>query len=130
MNRAGWRRAWAACCVAAVALWCSDAIGAVPAASSASPSESATSAPSGEWPTVAHDTQGTRFSPLDQINASNVRELKLAFSFPTGIDKGHEAAPLVIGASAPITIARSMAPRRSQRTACESATALAAHAMA
>jgi PQQ-dependent dehydrogenase (methanol/ethanol family) len=46
---------------------------------------------------VGHDPQGTRFSPLDQINATNVGTLKLAFSFPTGIEKGHEAAPLVIG---------------------------------
>ena len=65
-------------------------------------SASAASAPSGDsapgdWPVAGHDPQGTRFSPLDQINASNVGKLKLAFSFPTGIDKGHEAAPLVIG---------------------------------
>src|SRR6478735_5788714 len=96
VDREGCRRVWAACCVSAVALWCADATGALPAASSASSPASA-SASSGEWPTVAHDPQGTRFSPLDQINASNVRTLKLAFSFPTGIDKGHEAAPLVIG---------------------------------
>jgi PQQ-dependent dehydrogenase (methanol/ethanol family) len=46
---------------------------------------------------AGHDSQGTRFSPLEQINAANVGSLKLSFSFPTGIDKGHEAAPLVIG---------------------------------
>ncbi len=45
----------------------------------------------------AGDPQGTRFSPLEQINARNVGTLKLAFSFATGIDKGHEAAPLVVG---------------------------------
>jgi lanthanide-dependent methanol dehydrogenase len=46
---------------------------------------------------VGHDPQGTRFSPLDEINTGNVRSLKLAFSFRTGVEKGHEAAPLVIG---------------------------------
>jgi len=51
----------------------------------------------GEWPTSAGDPQGTRFSPLDQITARNVGSLKLAFSFATGNDKGHEAAPLIIG---------------------------------
>jgi len=61
------------------------------------PPASTASAPSGDWPFVGHDTQGTRFSPLEQINARNVGTLKLAFSFPTGLDKGHEAAPLVIG---------------------------------
>jgi glucose dehydrogenase len=52
---------------------------------------------SGEWPTSAGDPQGTRFSPLEQINSRNVGSLKLAFSFATGNDKGHEAAPLVVG---------------------------------
>jgi len=51
----------------------------------------------GDWPTSAGDPQGTRFSPLEQINARNVGSLKLAFSFATGNDKGHEAAPLVVG---------------------------------
>ncbi|MGZ5715782.1 MAG: methanol/ethanol family PQQ-dependent dehydrogenase [Caldimonas sp.] len=66
-------------------------------AASPTPPAGAASAAVGEWPVVGHDPQGTRFSPLDQINAGNVGSLKLAFSFPTGIDKGHEAAPLVIG---------------------------------
>jgi PQQ-dependent dehydrogenase (methanol/ethanol family) len=51
----------------------------------------------GDWPVVGHDVQGTRFSPLEQITAANVATLKLAFSFATGIDKGHEAAPIVVG---------------------------------
>ncbi|HEV8209072.1 MAG TPA: methanol/ethanol family PQQ-dependent dehydrogenase [Vicinamibacterales bacterium] len=52
---------------------------------------------SGDWPTSAHDTQGTRFSPLEEINRRNVATLKLAFSFATGVDRGQEAAPLVVG---------------------------------
>jgi PQQ-dependent dehydrogenase (methanol/ethanol family) len=84
--------------MSALALCCVDANAAAPAPSNSASSPAGTSATSsGEWPTVAHDPQGTRFSPLDQIDARNVGTLKLAFSFPTGLDKGHEAAPLVIG---------------------------------
>ena len=84
--------------MSAVALCGLDANAAAAApSSSASSAASTVSAPSGDWPVVGHDTQGTRFSPLDQIDARNVGTLKLAFSFPTGLDKGHEAAPLVIG---------------------------------
>jgi quinoprotein glucose dehydrogenase len=36
-----------------------------------------------EWQTYNHDLRGTRFSPLTQINASNVAQLKLAWSFTT-----------------------------------------------
>ena len=57
----------------------------------------ANDAGSGDWPTSAHDLQGTRYSPLDQVGTRNVGSLKLAFSFATGVDRGQEAAPLVIG---------------------------------
>jgi len=97
VNRAGCRRASATSLIAALVLWCCDAVDASSVSSGASAPASSASAPSGDWPFVGHDTQGTRFSPLDQITASNVGTLKLAFSFPTGLDKGHEAAPLVIG---------------------------------
>jgi PQQ-dependent dehydrogenase (methanol/ethanol family) len=39
----------------------------------------------------------TRYSPLDQINASNVRNLQVAWTFSTGVLRGHEGGPLVIG---------------------------------
>jgi len=97
VSRAGCRRPWAAYPIAAFAIWCSGALAAAPAPGGASSPANSASSPSGDWPVVGYDTQGTRFSPLDQINASNVRTLKLAFSFPTGVQKGHEAAPLVIG---------------------------------
>ena len=38
----------------------------------------------------------TRFSTLDQINTGNVKNLKLAWTFSTGLTRGHEAAPLVV----------------------------------
>ncbi len=42
------------------------------------------------------DYANSRFSGLADINTSNVSGLKLAWSFPTGADRGHEAAPLVV----------------------------------
>jgi PQQ-dependent dehydrogenase (methanol/ethanol family) len=49
----------------------------------------------GEWPMVGKDYENRRFSGLGQIDASNVSQLKVAWTFSTGIPKGHEAAPLV-----------------------------------
>ena len=37
----------------------------------------------GEWPTYGADLASTRYSPLDQINASNFGKLQLAFRFKT-----------------------------------------------
>jgi PQQ-dependent dehydrogenase (methanol/ethanol family) len=53
----------------------------------------------GQWTMPAHDYASTRFSPLAEINTSNAKDLKLAFSFSTGVQKGHEAAPLVVGST-------------------------------
>ena len=51
----------------------------------------------GEWTMPARDYASTRFSPLDEIRPDNVAKLQLAFSFSTGVDRGHEAAPLIVG---------------------------------
>jgi PQQ-dependent dehydrogenase (methanol/ethanol family) len=53
--------------------------------------------PAGEWPMAGKDYANTRFSELQQITASNVKDLKLAFTFSTGVVRGHEAAPVVVG---------------------------------
>jgi hypothetical protein len=34
-----------------------------------------------DWPAFGHDAGARRYSPLDQINAKNVKQLKLARSF-------------------------------------------------
>ena len=57
----------------------------------------ARSAADGEWPMAARDYAGTRFSPLAQVTPQNAGQLKLAFSFDTGVRKGQEAAPIVVG---------------------------------
>ena len=50
----------------------------------------------GQWTMAAKNYPSTRFSSLAEINTTNVKNLKLAWSFSTGLAKGHEAAPLVV----------------------------------
>jgi PQQ-dependent dehydrogenase (methanol/ethanol family) len=49
----------------------------------------------GEWTIPARDYGSTRFSPLDQITTENAKDLRLAWTFSTGVLRGHEAAPIV-----------------------------------
>ena len=49
------------------------------------------------WASQSGDYSATRYSTLDQINTSNVGDLKVAWSFSTGVLRGHEGSPLVIG---------------------------------
>jgi alcohol dehydrogenase (cytochrome c) len=51
----------------------------------------------GQWTMPAKNVASTRYSSLDQINSKNVKDLKVAFTFSTGTDKGAEAPPLVAG---------------------------------
>nr|USU31689.1 methanol/ethanol family PQQ-dependent dehydrogenase [Methylobacterium sp. OTU13CASTA1] len=44
------------------------------------------------------DAANTRYSPLDGITAENVARLQVAWTFSTGVLRGHEGAPLVVGA--------------------------------
>ncbi len=41
-------------------------------------------AETGDWPTYGHDSGGQRFSPLTAINRSNVKSLKVAWTYRTG----------------------------------------------
>jgi lanthanide-dependent methanol dehydrogenase len=45
-------------------------------------------------PRGSYNNQG--YSALSQINTNNVKDLKLAWTFSTGVNRGHEGAPLVI----------------------------------
>ncbi len=49
------------------------------------------------WAQQSGDYAGTRYSTLDQINTENVGQLKVAWTFSTGVLRGHEGSPLVIG---------------------------------
>src|ERR687885_880223 len=53
----------------------------------------------GQWTMPAKNYQATRYSGLDQINTENAKDLKVAWTFSTGVNRGHEAAPLVVGDS-------------------------------
>ena len=58
-------------------------------------------APSGEWPTYGGDLGNTRYSPLDQINASNFNQLQIAWRFKTELlgptpEYRFEATPLMV----------------------------------
>jgi PQQ-dependent dehydrogenase (methanol/ethanol family) len=49
----------------------------------------------GEWRMPAKDYGSTRFSALDEIRVDNAGDLELAWTFSTGVLRGHEAAPIV-----------------------------------
>jgi glucose dehydrogenase len=53
--------------------------------------------PRGDWTMPAGDYASTRFSPLAQIDNRNAAQLRVEFTFSTGVDRGQEAAPLVVG---------------------------------
>ena len=50
-----------------------------------------------QWVQQSGDYAGHRYTELDQINKSNVGSLKVAWTFSTGVLRGHEGGPLVIG---------------------------------
>ncbi|MFP6623469.1 MAG: PQQ-binding-like beta-propeller repeat protein, partial [Myxococcota bacterium] len=54
------------------------------------------SADPANWLSHGRDYAEQRFSPLSQIHANNVSRLRLAWSFDTGLRRGHEATPLVV----------------------------------
>ena len=49
-----------------------------------------------DWPTVGLDYAETRFSKLNQINASNVKDLGLVWSYNLESSRGVEATPVVV----------------------------------
>ena len=51
----------------------------------------------GQWLMAAGDYSNQRFSNLKQITTDNVKSLKVSWTFSTGVNRGHEAAPLVVG---------------------------------
>jgi PQQ-dependent dehydrogenase (methanol/ethanol family) len=51
----------------------------------------------GAWVMQNGNYSSHRFSSLTQINRNNVRDLEVAWTFSTGVLRGHEGGPLVIG---------------------------------
>src|SRR2546429_6663149 len=50
-----------------------------------------------QWVMQQGDNANTRYSKLKQINSTNVKKLQVAWTFSTGVLRGHEGVPLVIG---------------------------------
>ena len=50
-----------------------------------------------DWVMPAGDFANTRYSTLKQITADNVGKLQVAWTFSTGVLRGHEGGPLVVG---------------------------------
>src|SRR5204863_9992205 len=61
------------------------------------PPTSAAPPDDGQWTMPAKNYASSRCSELDEINADNVKQLQVAFTISTGVNKGHEAAPLIVG---------------------------------
>ena len=50
-----------------------------------------------QWAIQTGDYANTRYSTLDKINKDNVKDLRVSWTFSTGVLRGHEGSPLVIG---------------------------------
>jgi PQQ-dependent dehydrogenase (methanol/ethanol family) len=80
------------------------AVGGLAACSGTKPAETsaATSQPQNsdpEWSMPNKNAASTRYSTLAEINGSNVKNLKVAWTFSTGVLRGHEGGPLVVGST-------------------------------
>ena len=70
---------------------------AMPMVASAAADQEAAIANPNNWvdPRGNYEQQG--YSALAQINKGNVKNLKAAWTFATGVNRGHEGAPVVVG---------------------------------
>jgi len=50
-----------------------------------------------QWTMPNKNQSATRYSAVSEINSENVKNLKVAWSFSTGVLRGHEGEPLVVG---------------------------------
>jgi PQQ-dependent dehydrogenase (methanol/ethanol family) len=65
------------------------------------PAAAATAMPAppedGQWPMPAKNFANTRYSGLEEITTGNVAQMRTAWTFSTGVERGQEAAPIVVG---------------------------------
>ena len=78
--------------VAAALMTCASAFGAW-----ANDDLQALASDSKNWAMPTGDYANTRYSKLNQINKDNVKNLQVKWTFSTGVLRGHEGGPLVIG---------------------------------
>jgi lanthanide-dependent methanol dehydrogenase len=53
----------------------------------------------GQWAMPAKNYASTRYSELAEITTENVKSLRVAFTFSTGVNRGQEAVPIVVGST-------------------------------
>src|SRR3982750_4163707 len=51
----------------------------------------------GQWLMPAKDYANTRYSGLKEITTQNIAKMQVAWTFSTGVNRGQEAAPIVVG---------------------------------
>ncbi len=78
---------------------CSGTSTPAPAGGTAATTASSASAEDKQWDQPNKNYASTRYSGLDTINTGNVKDLKVAWTFSTGVLRGHEGGPLVIGST-------------------------------
>ena len=64
-----------------------------------SPPPAAAPKDDGQWVMPSKNYASTHYSELAEVNAGNVDRLQVAFTFSTGVKRGHEAPPLIVGAT-------------------------------
>ena len=72
-------------------------IGSPPATVAGTRIASPRTGPPGEWAQPAGDYSASRYSELSQITPENAKNLHAAWTFSTGVLRGHEGQPLVVG---------------------------------
>ena len=92
-----WRNASRSTCGRGAAASVAALIGMLVLAAGSTDRGGAADADDGQWHRPARDYASTRYSGLAQITVENVKQLRPAWSFATGVKRGHEAAPLVVG---------------------------------
>src|SRR3954471_23674797 len=70
-----------------------------PPAGPLAPPPAAAPAEDGQWTMPAKNYASTRYSDLAEITTENVKNLQVAFTFSTGVNRGQESAPLVVGST-------------------------------
>jgi len=70
---------------------------AMPMIASAAADQEKAIASSDNWAAPRGDYTNQAYSKLTQINQGNVKNLKAAWTFATGVNRGHEGSPVVVG---------------------------------
>jgi PQQ-dependent dehydrogenase (methanol/ethanol family) len=78
-------------------LTCSIALAALCGSAAANEELAQLSSDASNWAMQAGNFANQRYSALSQVNTGNVNKLQVAWMFSTGVLRGHEGSPLVIG---------------------------------